>query len=154
MLVTLLFIQREYAELVERRFQAEIKDAISQNCSMYQQLKKSVLLRGAFTCQSSPNMATYRSSIFNPGFSGLSNASSLVGYIQDWVSSGPVVRLDWLMVRINQHCPVAIGGLNDPECRAPSLLRPELINTINGVMNTCAVRSLGAQICQESFWNG
>ena len=83
---------------------------------------------------------------------GLSNASSLVGYVQDWVNSGPVVKLDWLMAHINQHCPVAIGGLNDPECRPPSLLRPELINTINGVMNTCAVRSLGSQICQESFW--
>ena len=140
--------------MVERRLQAEIKEVIFKNCSMYRQFNNSVLLHGVFTCQSSPNMATYCSSLLNPGLPGLSNASSLVGYIQDWVSSGPVVRLDWLMVRINQHCPVAIGGLNDPECHPPSLLRPELINTINGVMNTCAVRSLGSQICQESFWNG
>ena len=59
-----------------------------------------------------------------------------------------MVRLDWLLVRVNKDCPVAIHQLSDPECPTPHSLQPELLNHIHGVMNTCAVRSLGSQICQ------
>ena len=48
---------------------------------------------------------------------------------------GPVVRLDWLLVRVNKDCPVAIRQLSDPECPAPHSLQPEMANHIYGVMN-------------------
>ena len=99
-------------------------------------------------------MATYRSTLLNTGIPGLTNASTLVSYVQDWVAAGPVVRLDWLLVRVKEDCPVAIHQLSDPECPAPHSLRPELVNHINGVMNTCAVRSLGLKICEDPALGG
>jgi len=105
-------------------------------------------LHGVFICQSSPTMATYCSTLLNTSIPGLTNASSLVSYVQEWVAAGPVVRLDWLLVRVNKVCPVAIHQLNDPECPAPHSLQPELVNHINSVRNTCTVRSLGLRICE------
>ena len=94
-------------------------------------------------------MATYRSTLLNIGIPGLTNASSLVSYVQDWVATGPVVTLDWLLVRINKDCPVAVDQLSDPECPTPHSLQPNLVNTVSGVVNTCAIQSLGTQICQN-----
>ena len=79
----------------------------------------------------------------------LANASSLASYVQEWVATGPVVRRDWLLVRVNKDCPVAIHQLSDPECPAPHSLQPEVVNHINSVMNTCTVRSLGSRICES-----
>ena len=101
-------------------------------------------------------MATYRSSLVSPSLPGLANASSLVRHVQHWVDTAPVVRLDWLLVRINQACPAALHQLSDPECSTPESLanNPQLINTIHSALNTCAVRSLGAQICQNTVLPG
>ena len=74
---------------------------------------------------------------------------SLASYVQEWVATGPVVRLDWLLVRVNKDCPVAIHQLSDPECPTPCSLQPELANHISSVMHTCAVRSLGSSICES-----
>ena len=57
-------------------------------------------------CQSHPAVATF----------SIINASSLVSYLQYWVDSAPVVRLDWLLVNVNKDCAVAIDHLNDPDC--------------------------------------
>ena len=94
-------------------------------------------------------MATYRSTLLNIGIPGLTNASSLVSYVQDWVAPGPVVTLDWLLVRINKDCPVAVHQLSDPECPTPHSLQPDLISAVNGMINTCAVRNLGLNLCPD-----
>ena len=82
-------------------------------------------------CQSQP---TYRSTFINPVIVGVSilNASSLVSYLQYWVDSAPVVRLDWLLVNVNKDCHVAIDHLSDPDCVYISfhfLYECKLINT-------------------------
>ena len=94
-------------------------------------------------------MATYRSTLLNTGIPGLTNASTLVSYVQDWMAAGPVVRLDWLLVRVNKDCPVAIHQLSDPECPTLHSLQPQLVSHIYGVMNVCAVNSLGSKICES-----
>ena len=116
---------------------------------MCEQYSRSLIRRGVFTCKSNPTMATYRSTLLNIGIPGLTNASSLVSYVQDWVETAPIVRLGWLLVYINKDCPVAVHQLSDPECPTPHSLQPDLINTVSGVLNTCAIQSLGTQICQD-----
>ena len=139
------FLQPEQARQIEEQLQFEIMEAILQGCSKCEQYTAGALLRhGVFLCQSQPTMATYRSSLVSPGLPGLSNASSLVQYLQHWVDTAPVVRLDWLLVRINQACPVALRQLSDPECSTPDSLThdPQVIIAFN----RCVIRSLGSQI--------
>ena len=101
-------------------------------------------------------MATYRSSLVSPGLPGHANASSLVRHIQHWVDSAPVVRLNWMLVRINQACPAALHQLSDPECSTPESLTndPQVINTIHSALNICAVRSLESQLCRNTVLPG
>ena len=125
-----------------------IREAMLQYCSECEQYPiYSILRSGVFICQSQPTMVTYRTALVNPGIAGLSSLE-LATYIQNWVSSAPVMKLlHHLLVRLNYDCPVVVSNFSDPECTTPAALRhdPQLINTFN----SCAIQSLGTQICSE-----
>ena len=78
-------------EFVEKQMQLDIKKVISKDCSFSQQVDNLVLLRGVLSCQSS-NVATYRFILVNLALPDHNNASSLVGSIQNWVSSSPAPK--------------------------------------------------------------
>ena len=49
------------------------------------------------------------------GTSSLSTAF-LLSLLEDWVSSGPVVSVGGLLMRVDPQCPVAISSLIEGEC--------------------------------------
>ena len=69
---------------------------------------------GVFSCRTSQNYTTFRTTI-----DGTANTNSLkaAAVIQEWVESGPVVRVEWYLVDvIGGKCPVVIDSLSEEEC--------------------------------------
>ena len=86
-------------------------EAVESRCECH--FPKAHLFEATFSCTSSPNLATYRNTLIGThNF----NATQLIGFIQDWVTSGPRINVKGLAVRLDKSCPVVIASLNDPEC--------------------------------------
>lgn len=69
--------------------------------------------RGIFICEDSPNLMTYRNVLLGTyNFNG----TRIIGFIQDWVDTGPLIKIRESHVRVDSSCPVAISSLNEPGC--------------------------------------
>ena len=44
------------------------------------------------------------------------NGTRIVDHIQDWVSTGPLIKIDGNSVRVDSSCPTAISSLDEPVC--------------------------------------
>ena len=44
------------------------------------------------------------------------NGTQIVDFIQDWVSTGPLIEVDGSSMRVDSSCPTAISSLNQPVC--------------------------------------
>ena len=44
------------------------------------------------------------------------NSTLIIGLIQDWVSTGPLIKINGNPLRIDSSCPTAISSLDDPVC--------------------------------------
>jgi hypothetical protein len=44
------------------------------------------------------------------------NGTQIVDFIQDWVSTGPLIEVDGNSIRVDSGCPTAISSLNEPVC--------------------------------------
>ena len=141
-----LTIQRVKTTRVESQLQSYLIHIIHSNCSECEGLTTSFLRRGLFLCHGNPTKATYRSTLVNP--LPTTNATRLVGIIQSWVSHGPSLILDGLLVRVSGHCPTAIFSLDEAECEGDDFTTdPELGARITQTLHTCALRDLGEEIC-------
>ena len=69
-----------------------------------------------FSCRGAENVVTYRSTVV-----GL-NATQLIGYLQDWVSSATTITMDWYLMDVYSACPVGIAQLDEPECQTGKIL--------------------------------
>ena len=99
------------ASSFRRQIEDALIDAVESRCKCH--FPHSHLLNGSFHCQSSSTHVTYRNTLIGTyNF----NATQLLSFIQDWVSSGASVKVDWYSVGIDKHCPVAIASLNEREC--------------------------------------
>ena len=47
------------------------------------------------------------------------NGTQIIGFIQDWVSTGPLIKIDGNPVRVDSSCSTAISSLDEPVCKAP-----------------------------------
>lgn len=79
------------------------------NCS----ISVDTISNGVFSCRGATNVVTYRSTV-----TGL-NATALVGYIQDWVSTNTTVVLDWFLVDVYSSCSATILNFDEPDCQLP-----------------------------------
>ena len=126
--------------------QAQLVGIIQKQHNDFKNFTTKFLREGLFLCHGNPTKATYRSTFVNPF--PTTNASQLVGIIQSWVSSGPSLIIDGLLVRVNAECPTCIDGLDTDECDYPlSWLDSEVSERIGQVISVCAVRQLGQDIC-------
>ena len=44
------------------------------------------------------------------------NGTQIIGFIQDWVSTGPLIKINGNSVRVDSSCPVVISMLDEPTC--------------------------------------
>ena len=98
-----------------------------------------------FLCHGNPTKTTYRSTLINPF--PTTNSSQLVGIIQNWVSMGPSLILDGLLVRVSPVCPTSLSSLDEKECESGVRSDPDLSQRISQTLNECALRNLGREVC-------
>ena len=44
------------------------------------------------------------------------NSTQIIGFIQDWVSTGPLIKINGNPLRVDSSCPTAISSVDDPVC--------------------------------------
>ena len=44
------------------------------------------------------------------------NGTQIIGFIQDWASTGPRIKIGRAHMRVDSSCPAAISSLDEPEC--------------------------------------
>ena len=69
---------------------------------------------------------------------GHQNATELLGFVEEWVNSKPVLQVEKLGLWLSTKCPVQISSLSDPQC--PSFRQPPTGAQCGNVC-TCTVRS-------------
>ena len=68
----------------------------------------------SFACsEESPNYVTYRARL-----SGTSeqDSASLISLIEDWVATGPTIRVGGELLKVDKDCSPAISNFTDEEC--------------------------------------
>ena len=87
-----------------------LAEAIKRHCKCHFPITN--FLEESFSCEDSPNLMTYRSTLLGTyNFNG----TQIIGFIQDWVSSSPRIKIETSHVRVDSSCPVAISSLDEPE---------------------------------------
>ncbi|CAI8036866.1 hypothetical protein GBAR_LOCUS20654, partial [Geodia barretti] len=137
---------KKIARIIEKQLQAYLIQIIREACSDCYKLTPSFLRPGLFLCHSNPTKATYRSTLVNPF--PTTNSTHLVGIIQSWVSTGPSLVLDGLLVKVSLSCPTSISSLDEEECETGTAHDPQLGDRITQTLNVCAIRNLGEQVCR------
>ena len=90
----------------------EVNEVIKLRCEYY--FSRENLLQESFSCSSSPHLTTYQNTLI--GTHNV-NASQVIGFIQDWVNSGPRITIKKrYSVLVDKKCPVAVSSLDEPEC--------------------------------------
>ena len=130
---------------IEHQLQSRLIRIIRENCAECFQLSPSFLRKGVFLCHGNPTKTTYRTTLVNPF--PTTNSTHLVGIIQSWVSTGPSLILDGLLVRVSPSCPTSISSLDEEECETGTAHDPALGDRITQTLNVCALRNLGEDVC-------
>ena len=130
---------------LEEQLQFQLIRIIRENCTECFQLSPSFLRQGAFLCHGNPTITTYRTTLINPFQT--TNSSHLVGIIQNWVSTGPSLIVDGLLVRVSPTCLTSVSSLDEEECDSGVRSDPGLAQRISQTLNVSAVRNLGQEIC-------
>ena len=139
------FFQSVKTAGIRSQLQSYLINIIRNNCSECEELTSSFLRPGVFLCHHNPSKTTYRSTLINPF--PTTTTTRLVGIIQSWVSMGPSLILDGLLVRVSGECPTAISSLDEGECESGVSGDPGLGQRITQTLNECAVRNLGQEVC-------
>ena len=148
-LKTLLFcpsIQAEKTLHIEEQLQSILIRIIRKRTNSSNGILTTPFLgKGLFLCLSNPTKTTYRTTLVNPF--PTTNPTHLVGIIQSWVSTGPSLILDGLLVRVSPSCPTSISSLDEKQCETGTTNDPQLSERITQTLNVCALRNLGEEIC-------
>ena len=138
--------QLEKTARIVRQLQNYIINILRKSSTDWLDLTPSFLQPGVFLCHGNPTRKTYHSTLVNPIHT--TNATELVGIFQSWVSSGPSLILDGLLVRVSADCSTAISSLDEGECESGGVSRdPGLGQRITQTLNECAVKNLGEEVC-------
>ena len=141
----------EEAGIYKKFVEKAVIEAIERGCECI--FPPDHLLEASFSCESSPNLTTYRNALIG---THEFNATELINFIQDWVNSGSIIKIQNYSVRVDSTCLVAISSLEEVECGQPVSQCPyssdpnfakcveHLGNTdIANCVNSCIVNQFG-----------
>ena len=146
-IITKLYIfQLKKTRDIRERIHGYIVRIIREQCIACEDFTADYIRRGLFLCHGYPAKTTYRSTIINPF--PTTDSAQLVGIIQNWVITDPLLVLDDLLVRVNTDCPACIDALNESECEwSTEVIDSREMARISQVLSVCAVREIGEEIC-------
>ena len=81
----------------------------------------------SFACsEDSSNYVTYRARL-----SGTSeqDSASLISLIEDWVATGPTIRVQGVLMRVGEECSATISDLSEGVCSTSSVAQTECMST-------------------------
>ena len=131
---------------IEAQLQSHLTRIIREHCTDCNKFTALYFRKGRFHCHSNPTLVSYRSSLINPFPS--TNSTYLVGIIQSWVSTGPSLTIDRLLVRVSPNCPTHIASIEEDECVDDTVTSGSgAVERISQVFSMCAVRELRQEIC-------
>ena len=107
----LSFDQPEKAAKLDKYIQGVVTKAISDHCSC--NFPPDFIRAGIFSCRRASNEVSYRSTIVGME---THNTTELLGLIEDWVSSGPVLKIGWYLADVYTNFPVELLSLDEMEC--------------------------------------
>ena len=141
-------LQLETRERIGAQLQSHVTRIMRERCTNCTEFSEQFMRQGLFVCHGNPTTVTYRSTLVNssPTDEAL---SYMLDIIQNWVVTAPSLTLDWLLVRVNPDCPTSIASLDVTECDSGDSFLPDsaLNGRIRNILNVCAVREPGADIC-------
>ena len=143
--VYFLYFQIYKTNRIEDQLIVLLVRIIRERCTDCYNFTTAYLRRGLFLCHGNPTTVTYRSTLVSP-FPTMS-ATHLVGIIQTWVSTGPSLIIDGLLVRVTGNCTTCIVSLDADECVGAVESDSAVGERISQVLSVCAVRELGQEIC-------
>ena len=110
-------LQPKKAANLEKYIRGVVAKAISDRCSS--NFAPDFIRAGIFSCRRASNEVSYRSTIIG---AETHNTTELLGLIEDWVSSGPVLKIGWYLADVYTNFPVELSSLDEMEC--PLAKRP------------------------------
>ena len=114
--LSILFIQPDTESIIESYIQSLVTEVIKEGCHC--DFQENFIGQAEILCDLlEPTQIVYRASITR--YANYS-ADQLVGYIEDWVRTGPSVSIGLTVVEFDSNCPVRISSLSDPICELPS----------------------------------
>ena len=109
---SVLPMQPEKADIIDMIIRRALIQAIKCQCNCTFPFE--FIRKGIFSCRNTATKVSYRSAIVG---TNAYSASQLVNIIQQWVSSGPILEVEWWLLDVYADCPARISSLNDPECQ-------------------------------------
>ena len=113
LLSTITYLQQDAVEAEQFSYFVKVAlvEAIERHCKCHFPITN--VLDELFSCEDSPNMMSYQNTLFGThNFNG----TQIIGFIQEWVSTSPRIRMERSQVRVDSSCPVAISSLDEPGC--------------------------------------
>ena len=112
-----------------------------------------LLERDVFICEDSPNRMTYQNMLLGThNFNG----TQVVNFIQDWVNTGPLIKIGGNYLRVDSSCPVAITSLDELTCEVCLFADDDLNYAIfaKHLNNTTVLKDvLTASSPGSTFWD-
>ena len=93
-----------------------VQEVLSDSCQC--QITADSIDEESFACsEDSSNYVTYQARL-----SGTSeqDSASLISLIEDWVATGPTIRVRGVLMRVGEECSATISGLSEGVCSTSS----------------------------------
>ena len=123
-------LQTNNVEKTKSYIRSGIAKAISGCCNC--EFPVAFIRSGIFQCWNAPDEVTYRSVIV--GTEDLT-ATKLLGFLEKWVNSKPVLQVENFGLWLSTKCPVKISSFSDPQC--PSFRQPPAGDSTTQCRTTC-----------------
>ena len=102
------------SELKLTKISTDVQEAINGQCQC--QIDTDII-DGSLSCFGLVDSVTYRARL---GGTAEQNSTALISLIEDWVATGPVIRINGVLMSVDQNCVVAISDFSDDGCISPA----------------------------------
>ena len=112
-----------------------VEEELSGSCQC--QITTDTIDGQSFACSdASPNSVTYRARLSD---TIERDSASLISLIEDWVSTGPTIRVRGVLVRVGEECSTAISDLSEAVCSSSGAQTDSCAGAIGGLVAAVAV---------------
>ena len=112
-----------------------VEEELSSSCQC--QITNGTIDRESLGCSEvSPNSVTYQARLNG---TCESSRASLISLIEDWVSTGPTIRVRGMLVRVGEECSTAISDLSEGVCSSSGVQIESCAGAIGGLAAAVAV---------------